>query len=72
MNEKLSILSLLFDLFLCVIVFSACGGDDESSSGDNGGSESSNIPETSAIKDGNFWYDLLNWIILEEALITNL
>jgi YD repeat-containing protein len=45
MNKKLSILSLLFGLFLCVTVFSACGGDDESSSGDNGGSGS--IPQTS-------------------------
>ena len=45
MNKNLSILSLLFGLFLCVTVFSACGGDDESSSGDNNGSGS--IPQTS-------------------------
>ena len=29
MNKKLSILSLLFGLFVCVTVFSACGGDDD-------------------------------------------
>lgn len=45
MNKKLSILSLLFGLFLCVTAFCACGGDDESSSGDNNGSGS--IPQTS-------------------------
>ena len=29
MNKKLSILSLLFGLFVCATVFSACGGDDD-------------------------------------------
>ena len=29
MNKKLSILSLLFGLFVCVTVFCACGGDDD-------------------------------------------
>ena len=32
MKKKLSILSLLFGLFVCVTVFSACGGDDDESS----------------------------------------
>ena len=29
MKKSLSILSLLFGLFVCVTVFSACGGDDD-------------------------------------------
>ena len=29
MKKKLSILSLLFGLFVCVTLFSACGGDDD-------------------------------------------
>ena len=29
MKKSLSILSLLFGLFLCVTLFSACGGDDD-------------------------------------------
>ena len=29
MKKSLSILSLLFGLFMCVTVFSACGGDDD-------------------------------------------
>ena len=38
MKKSLSVLSLLFGLFVCVTVFSACGGDDEPSSGGNNGS----------------------------------
>ena len=38
MKKKLSILSLLFGLFVCVTVFSACGGDDNEK-----GSPSSNL-----------------------------
>ena len=45
MKKNLSILSLLFGLFVCVTMFSACGGDDEpSSGGNNGSSNNSSIP----------------------------
>lgn len=33
MKKTISLLCLLFGLFVCVTAFSACGGDDESSSG---------------------------------------
>lgn len=42
MKKSISILSLLFGLFICVTVFSACGGDDEPSSGGNNGSSNNN------------------------------
>lgn len=42
MKRNLSILSLLFGLFVCVTVFSACGGGDEPSSGGNNGGSSNN------------------------------
>ena len=42
MKKSLSVLSLLFGLFVCVTVFSACGGDDEPSSGGNNGSSNNN------------------------------
>ena len=42
MNKKLSILSLLFGLFVCVTLFSACGGDDD----DDNGSSSNPIVGT--------------------------
>jgi hypothetical protein len=42
MKKSLSVLSLLFGLFVCVTVFSACGGDDEPSSGVNNGSSNNN------------------------------
>lgn len=41
MKKSLSVLSLLFGLFVCVTVFSACGGDD-----DNGGSSSNPLVGT--------------------------
>lgn len=47
MKKTISFLSLLFGLFVCVTVFSACGGDDEPSSGGNSGSGSSDTPQTS-------------------------
>ena len=47
MNKRFSFLSLLFGLFVCVTAFSACGGDDEPSSGGNSGSGSSDTPQTS-------------------------
>jgi len=43
MKRNLSILCLLFGLFVCATVFSACGGDgDEPSSGVNNGSSNNN------------------------------
>lgn len=42
MKKKLSVLSLLFGLFVCVTAFSACGGGDEPSSGGNNGSSNNN------------------------------
>lgn len=42
MKKSISILNLLFGLFICVTVFSACGGDDEPSSGGNNGSSNNN------------------------------
>ena len=47
MKKSISFLSLLFGLFVCVTAFSACGGDDEPSSGGNSGSGSSDTPQTS-------------------------
>lgn len=47
MKKTISFLSLLFGLFVCVTAFSACGGDDEPSSGGNSGSGSSDTPQTS-------------------------
>lgn len=47
MKKRISVLSLLFGLFVCATVFTACGGDDESSSGGNSGSGSSDTPQTS-------------------------
>ena len=41
MKKTISFLSLLFGLFVCVTVFSACGGDD-----DNGGSSSNPLVGT--------------------------
>ena len=63
MKKSLSILSLLFGLFVCVTLFSACGGDDEPSSGGNGGSGSSDTPQTSKhvakiiTEEGNSFYE---------------
>ena len=37
MNKKLSILSLLFGVFVCVTVFCACGGDGDDGSGSSSG-----------------------------------
>lgn len=42
MKKNLSVLSLLFGLFVCVTAFSACGGGDEPSSGGNNGSSNNN------------------------------
>ena len=47
MKKFLSILSLTLGLLMCVTAFSACGGDDEPSSGGNSGSGSSDTPQTS-------------------------
>lgn len=61
MKKNFSILSLLFGLFVCATVFSACGGGDEPSSGGNGGSGSSDTPQTSKhvakiiTEDWDFW-----------------
>lgn len=47
MNKRFSFLSLLLGLFICVTVFSACGSDNEPSSGGNSGSGSSETPQSS-------------------------
>lgn len=63
MNKRFSFLSLLFGLFVCVTAFSACGGDDEPSSGGNSGSGSSETPQSSkhvvkiTTEEGNAFYE---------------
>ena len=73
MKKSFSILSFLFSLFICVTVFSACGGDDEPSSGVNNGSSNNNQTpsnpqstkhiakiikeEGSTIKESSLYYD---------------
>ena len=63
MKKTISFLSLLFGLFVCVTVFSACGGDDEPSSGGNSGSGSSETPQSSkhvvkiTTEEGNAFYE---------------
>jgi len=55
MKKTISFLRLLFGLFVCVTAFSACGGDDEPSSGGNSGSGSSTSKHVSKIitEEGN-------------------
>ncbi len=63
MNKRFSFLSLLFGLFVCVTVFSACGSDNEPSSGGNSGSGSSETPQSSkhvvkiTTEEGNAFYE---------------
>ena len=63
MKKTISLLSLLFGLFVCVTAFSACGGDDEPSSGGNSGSGSSETPQSSkhvvkiTTEEGNAFYE---------------
>ena len=63
MNKRFSFLSLLFGLFTCVTVFSACGSDNEPSSGGNSGSGSSETPQSSkhvvkiTTEEGNAFYE---------------
>jgi hypothetical protein len=63
MNKRFSFLSLLLGLFICVTVFSACGSDNEPSSGGNSGSGSSETPQSSkhvvkiTTEEGNAFYE---------------
>jgi len=59
MNKRFSFLSLLLGLFVCVTVFSACGGDD-----DNGGSSSNSIVGTwytEGVEKGNPTYSEITY-----------
>ena len=63
MKKTIPFLSLLFGLFVCVTVFSACGSDNEPSSGGNSGSGSSETPQSSkhvvkiTTEEGNAFYE---------------
>ena len=81
MKKSLSILSLLFGLFLCVTVFCACGGDDSDGSGSGGSGSGSGGASSEQItyESGTFdfsaknsdgitiYYNILN---AEEAEVT--
>ena len=54
MKNNLSVLSLIFGLFICVTVISACSSDDETSSGGNSGS-SKHIAKIISEEEGYFY-----------------
>ena len=60
MKNNLSVLSLIFGLFICVTVISACSSDDETSSGGNSGSSkhiAKILSEEAYLYETSFTYD---------------